>query len=401
MIKHLFTTLLLSLALFGLTACENGSDETITIWHDKEPAVIAVLEARLAAELPDVTVEFVRKESLTDTLKLVGNNAKTAPDMYLFAHDKIGLFAEIGILAPITDLIDASLLENYLELTVEATTYEGVVYQLPFYFETLLFLYNKDRLAEEDVPTTTEELYTYMQENTDSRRYAFVEQYSNAYYSAGWIHGFGGAILDENNAPALNTQAVRDALAYHRKFLAYMPQGQAEYATVNTLFYEKKANSIIGGPWLVPTAKDYGIDLGFARMPVIDATGLPIAPYAGIQGIQVLRVAIEDEANRQRIVDVLNVLADVQIGIDLATASGVAPAHMDAYLDPSVTSNELVMAMRAAAEDAIPMPNAPQMDVMWTTAGRMLTEIFMNGADIVTATTEAQEESLDLIDLMD
>jgi arabinogalactan oligomer/maltooligosaccharide transport system substrate-binding protein len=59
------------------------------------------------------------------------------------------------------------------------------------------------------------------------------------------------------------------------------------------------------------------------------------------------------------------------------------------------------MAMRAAAEDAIPMPNAPQMDVMWTTAGRMLTEIFMNGADIVTATNDAQEESLDLIELME
>ena len=388
---------LLSVSILGCGA--NQSDEII-IWHDKEESVINVIEQYLNEALPEIEINFVHKESLTDTLKLVGNNKSTAPDMYFFAHDKIGLFSEIGILAPITDLIDVSTFDDYVDMTIEAATYKDVVYQLPLYYETLLFMYNKERISEDEVPTTSEELYTYMQENTNSRRYAFVEQYSNAYYSAGWIHGFGGQILDEAGNPTLDSQEVIDAVTYHEKFIEFMPQGQAEYATVNTLFLEKKANSIIAGPWLVPQARENGIDLGFASMPTIDETNLPIAPYAGVQGIHVLKVAIEDLERKEKVSQILTALSNPEIGVDLALVSGAAPANNLAYLDTQISSDELVMAMKEAAINAIPMPNLPQMDVMWTTTSSMLTQIYLNDADILASIIEAQEDSEDLIDLM-
>ena len=69
---------------------------------------------------------------------MVGNDPKAAPDMYFFAHDKIGVYAEMGILAPITDLMDKQTLETaYVPMTLEAATYDGEIYQLPIYFETL------------------------------------------------------------------------------------------------------------------------------------------------------------------------------------------------------------------------------------------------------------------------
>ena len=37
----------------------------------------------------------------------------------------------MGILAPITDFVDKSTLEQYIPMTVEAATYKGEVYQLP------------------------------------------------------------------------------------------------------------------------------------------------------------------------------------------------------------------------------------------------------------------------------
>mgnify|MGYP000405794325 CR=1 FL=1 len=42
---------------------------------------------------------------------MVGNDPKAAPDMYFFAHDKIGVYAEMGILSPITDIIPAEELD--------------------------------------------------------------------------------------------------------------------------------------------------------------------------------------------------------------------------------------------------------------------------------------------------
>lgn len=398
--KKILSSILLLIFTFSLIGCNKEIDDTITVWHDKEESVIEVLELALAEELPDVKIDFIRKESLTDTLKLVGNDPNSAPDMYIFAHDKIGLFSEIGILAPITDFVSDETLDQYLHITIEASTYKNDIYQLPFYFETLLFMYNKDRMTEEEVPTTSEELYQYMVEHTDSRRYGFVEQHSNAYYSAGWIHGFGGSLLSPEGVPLLDTKETKDALEYHLKFIEYMPKGQAEYATVNTLFYEKAANSIIAGPWIVPQARENGIDLGFARMPVIDSTGLPIAPYAGVQGIHVLKIAAQNEVKKAIITDILSVLSNPQIGIDMALISGVAPAHILAYEEEAITSNELVMAMRDAALDAIPMPNIPEMDIMWTTASNMLVAINLKSEDIETVVANAQKASEDLIDLM-
>lgn len=86
--------------------------------------------------------------------------------MYFFAHDKIGVYAEMGILSPVTDFIPMEELEPYMDMTIKAATYQDVVYQLPVYYETLLFMYNKRYMKEEEVPQTTEELYSYMEENT-------------------------------------------------------------------------------------------------------------------------------------------------------------------------------------------------------------------------------------------
>ena len=71
-----------------------------------------------------------------------------------------------------------------------------------------------------------------MEANTGRGRYGFVEQHSTAYYSAAWIHGFGGSIISEDGTPFPDPEAVKAALRYHLKFVALMP-GETEYSTVN------------------------------------------------------------------------------------------------------------------------------------------------------------------------
>ena len=132
---------------------------TIVIWHDKEEAVSGALLEVLQKLVPDVTVQLEYKSNLTEALKMVGNDPKAAPDMYFFAHDKIGVYAEMGILAPVTDLVDQETLDaSYVKMTLDAATYKGELYQLPIYFETLLFMYNRLYMPDEKVPETTEEI---------------------------------------------------------------------------------------------------------------------------------------------------------------------------------------------------------------------------------------------------
>lgn len=393
----------LSLCMVGtmLAACSSSQDTaqedgpvTITIWHDKEDEVAAALQAELDQLAPDIVVNLERKDGLTDSLKMVGNDPNAAPDMYFFAHDKIGVYAEMGILAPITDFIDEETLNQYLPMTIEAATYKGEVYQLPLYFETLLFMYNRLYMSDDEVPQTTEELYSYMQETIQGGHYGFVEQHSTAYYAAGWLHAFDGYILNEAGEPGLNDPNTIKALEYHKKFVELMPT-EGEYATVNTLFREGKAHSTIGGPWLVPTAREAGIDLGIAPMPTVDETGKQIAPYSGVQGIHVLKVAAERK--HDAIAKVLEVLTGDQIGISIAQASGCAPAKESCYDDPTVSQDDMVMAMYETAQNAVPMPNVPEMDVMWTVAENLLVDVNMNGADVQTSADAAQQQALDLI----
>ena len=394
--KRTISLLLIAAILIPLAACGAGSVDTgkLVVWHDKEDAVIQALTAYLAEAAPEVEVVFEKKTSLTDSLKLVGNDPSSAPDMFIFAHDKIGVFAEMGILADVNTLLGEGALENWLPMTIEAASYKGTLYQLPLYFETLLFMYNKRYMQDEQVPATTEELYSYMEQNTGRGRYGFVEQHSTAYYSAAWIHGFGGSIVSEDGTPFPEPEAVKEALRYHLKFVGLMP-GETEYSTVNTLFLEGKADSTIGGPWMVPSARDAGIELGIAPMPTVDETGKALAPYSGVQGVQVLKYAAENKA--EAVKAVLEALCSPQIGIDLALASGCAPANAACYDDAQVADDELVQAMRTTAEIAVPMPNIPEMDVMWTVVSNLLTDVNLSGADVDAAFDEALAEAEGLI----
>ena len=397
--KRLMAIVLCLCCLLGLAACgaqsgDSGNDKKLVIWHDKEEAVVAAMQDYLKEAVPDLEIVFEKKTSLTDSLKLVGNDPNAAPDLFVFAHDKIGVFAEMGILAPVTPLLPEGGTDDFLPMTVTAASYKGTLYQLPLYFETLLFMYNRRYMTDEDVPATTEELYRYMEENTGRGRYGFVEQHSTAYYSAAWIHGFGGSIIDDNGTPFPDEQAVQQALRYHLKFVALMP-GETEYNTVNTLFLEGKADATIGGPWMVPSARAAGIDLGIAPMPTVDETGLKLAPYSGVQGIHVLKYAAEKKTAAVK--ELLAALSKPEIGTALALASGCAPANSECYDDALVANDPMVQVMRTTAEIAVPMPNIPEMDVMWTVVSNLLTDVNLSGKDVAASFESAKNQANSLI----
>ena len=88
----------------------------VKIWHDGDEAIMQTIadcvNEQLASE--QITVVFEKKSGLTDQLKLYGNDEANGPDMYLYAHDSLGAFAEMGILAPITDVMDETVLNDGL-----------------------------------------------------------------------------------------------------------------------------------------------------------------------------------------------------------------------------------------------------------------------------------------------
>ena len=111
----------------------SGEVTEVTVWHDGDESIMQTIadcaNEKLAAD--NITVKFEKKTGLTDALQLYGNDEANGPDMYLYAHDSLGTFAEMGILAPVTDVIDQEVLDSMLPMTVEAGNYKDTQYLMP------------------------------------------------------------------------------------------------------------------------------------------------------------------------------------------------------------------------------------------------------------------------------
>ena len=363
----------------------------VKIWHDGDEAIMQTIADQVNSQLEEdgITVTFEKKTDMPSQLKLYGNDPANGPDMYFYAHDVLGTFVAMDILPPLTDVIDTdSVLAKALSLTVEAGQLDETQYLLPVYFETLVFIYNKD-LWEGDIPTTTEDLYDYMAAHTDTAAgtYAVVNQHTNAYNVSPFINGFGGYVISEDGMPGLNDPKTIEAAEYNKKFAALESDG--DYNTVTTLFNEGKAAAIIGGPWLTSGIEAAGIDYGIVSLADIKLpNGNGMAPFSGIQGAGVLKIALPDK--KEAIAKVLTAMASPEVGVALATKSGCAPANSKSYEDEQVASNEMIAAIQKTASTARPMPNIPEMNVMWSPAESMFVAINKNGEDVAKAAADAQ-----------
>lgn len=220
--------------------------------------------------------------------------------------------------------------------------------------------------------------------------YAVVNQHSTAYNVAPFINGFGGYIINEEAVPGLNDANTKEAIEYNKKFAELQADG--DYNTVTTLFNEGKAAAIIGGPWLVSGIKEAGIDLGIKSLADFSLpNGNGLAPFSGVQGIGVMKHVAESK--KDVLEKVIAALADPQVGIALAEKSNCAPANALAYENEAVSGNEMIAAMQRTAETAKPMPNIPEMSVMWGPAESLLAAVNKSGAEVDVSADQYQAEA--------
>ena len=139
-----------------------------------------------------------------------------------------------------------------------------------------------------------------------------------------------------------------------------------------------------------------GIDLGVASLSDMTLpNGDPLAPFSGVQGIGVMKVAAEEKGDA--IALALEALASPEVGVALAKAGGCAPANSLSYDDPDVAADEIIVAIEHTADTAQPMPNAAEMNVMWGPVDSMLAAVNKNGQDAASAAEEAQAAALQAI----
>ena len=99
------------------------------------------------------------------------------------------------------------------------------------------------------------------------------------------------------------------------------------------------------------------------------------------------------ENKKEAVSKVLNALAQPEVGIALAKEAGCAPANQKSYDSEDVSGNEIIAAMKRTAETAEPMPNIPEMSVMWGPAEALLAAVNKSGEDLDSAAEQYQKEA--------
>ena len=383
-------------ALAGCTT-EQGGPTTLTFWHDNDEAMMNYLASAATDALKDegITVEAVKKSGIQDQIKLYGNDSSNGPDFFFGAHDAIGAYAEMGILAGIEGYADATTLGSFLDSTVEAGEYKGTKYLFPLYAETNLLFYNKD-LWKGEMLTTTDGLLAYNEARVKEGGYGFLNQYNDTYNAAPWINGYGGFVINEDATPGINDAKTKEGAAYNARFAPTMSDGT--YDTITNLFLEGKADGILAGPWFVSSVKDAGIDCGYVSLSRFELpNGEVLSPYEGVQGFAVMKYA---EGKKDAISKALKAMATVEVATDLAKNYNCTPALEAASDVAEVTSNEMVKETQyTIAESAVPTPNIPEMGVMWTPFTNFLTAV-NKGENIDEAATKYQADAVQAIENM-
>jgi maltose-binding protein MalE len=344
-----------ALLCFSLFTCSGKNPRTIVVWHSLRPVDRVVLRESLddfARRYPGWKFSelfYAPEEARTNFI--ISALGGSGPALFWGANDNIGPFVEMQVIAPLEDLLAPTFLDSFITDPLIANTWmDGHLYQIADRVGNHLHLVYNRALIREPPGSMAEliEMGGELTRDTDgdgtADRYALVWNYTEPYFAVPFIGGYGGWIIDEHNRPTLNTDAVIQAVQLISDLVdkhGIIPQ-ECDYEIANALFKDGYAAMIINGSWSWGSYIDNGIDIGLARIPRIDETGLWPSPAVSPLGYSV-NVNLR-EKKLDMAVKLLRYLTSSQIQLKFTRVSATIPSRTDAFEDPAVTENPMVTA---------------------------------------------------------
>jgi maltose/maltodextrin transport system substrate-binding protein len=381
--------LVLALWLSGSPAFAWTNGELL-IWMDADRGraiqpIVKQFEDRYGVK---ITIES--PEDIPTNFTMAAQSGK-GPDIAFWAHDRIGEWADSGIIAPVT--VSDEFRTKYLPKGWEGVSYKQQIWGYPIGLETVTLVYNK-KLIGGPPPQRLSELEAL---NAKIKKEhpgvtSILWDYKSPYYSWGILASAGAYIFakyegdyDIKNVGVANPGAVR-ALA---KITGLVESGllprSVSYSVAEDLMGQGKLAMMISGPWCWRNLVRNGIDFGVAPIPGVD--GNPGKPLVGVVAAYVNRSTPNKDLAKDFIQNFL-LSEEGERALDEGKAIGI-PSLISFY-EKVAKENELVRQMKSCADAGDVMPNIPQMNRFWASVGNAL-QIATNGkASPQTALKEAE-----------
>ncbi|MGW9182832.1 sugar ABC transporter substrate-binding protein [Agromyces sp. NPDC055661] len=374
-----------TLGLAGCAGGDAGSDAeasssgTLTVWVDAERVDALKGAAEAYTEKTGVEVELVGKDNADikdDFIQQVPTGK--GPDITMGAHDWLGELSTNGVVAPI-ELGDSAA--DYLPVAIDASTYEGTTYMLPYAVENIAVLRNADLIPE--AATSFDDMIAKGQAAGLAHPFV-VEQGAegNPYHLYPFQTAFGAPVFGTNDQGYDSTD-LQLGNEGGQQFAAWLSsQGKNGTGNFNTdidgdiakqAFLDGTAAFWLTGPWNVGAAIDGGINVAIDTVP--SPTGEAAAPFAGVKGFFISSESKNKVAANDFLV---NYLGTEDVQLELFKAGNVLPALSAAA--ETASSDPIIEGFAAVGAEAVPMPAIPAMGSVWQYWGIAEADI-INGAD--------------------
>ena len=384
-------------ALLVLALAAPAAAADLVVWHayraEEKSAlekVVTAYNARKGAAGPKVTTLAVPYDAMADKISAAVPRGK-GPDVFIFAQDRLGGWVEAGsTVEPVDFYLDDETKARFIATTLQAMTYRGAVYGLPLNYKVLTLIYNKKLVKEP--PRTSAELVALARKLTDrgAGRFGLAYSYADFYYHAALMNAFGGRVFDQGNRPALDSPENVKSLELLMRWLDKDKILPAEPSTalITALFNEGKAGMVFSGPWFLGEISK-NVDWGLARLPAVtEATGAPMRPWMTVEGVYVAAPSQQKEAAY----DFAKFLTDTDAARTMALEGRQSPANARVYGDAKVGADPVLKAFREQVEVAIPMPNVPEMTMVWSPATTAMNTVVRRAAAPKVALERAQKQ---------
>ncbi|QEO14032.1 maltose ABC transporter substrate-binding protein [Agromyces intestinalis] len=370
-----------------LAGCSNAAPEEtatsdgpeIIVWSDAEREQAITDAAKAFEQESGATVTIVQKnfEDLrNDFIAQVPTGE--GPDITVGAHDWLGALVAAGVVDTI-DLGDKS--GEFEQVALDAMTYDGQLYALPYSLETIALVQNVDLVGAEAPATWDEMIATGTAAGTE-RPFVIntAGETGDAYTMYGFQTSFGAPVFVQDDSGSY-TSEVGMGGANGEAFAQWLGANGAagtgilsttvDYDINNELFNTGKAPYTIQGPWAISAFPDVNV----AVNPIPSAGGQPAAPFVGVQGFYLS----SQSKNALLAQDFLvNYLATEDAQRALYEADPRIPAWT--AIADEVASDPIIAGFLASSKNGVPMPSIPEMGSVWDFWNAAQSQI-INGAD--------------------
>jgi maltose/maltodextrin transport system substrate-binding protein/arabinogalactan oligomer/maltooligosaccharide transport system substrate-binding protein len=292
----------------------------------------------------------------------VAGPAGEGPDILIGAHDWLGQLVSNGLLEPI-DLGDKR--DQFLEAALQAYTYNGELYGMPYQMDNVAFFRNTDLVPEAPETWTEVTQIATQLESAGEVELGYVRQEGDPYHFFPIQTAFGGYVFgtteDGSYDPTdvgIDSPGTIAAAQWLQEMVenGHMKAG-IDYDIMHTMFEEGRAAMIVTGPWALPRLRDSGVPYAISDIPNQRADG---RPFIGVQGFMI------NSFSRNKLLAqtfLTEFIATEEVMVQLYEAVPRPVAYEPAQDD---ISSPDIAAFGEVGANGAPMPAIPEMSAVWS-----------------------------------